>query len=327
MFARSSLLLAAALAGCSASAQGPVRPAPITVIAEPLPLDPADPRRMRVGELAYAGGLKLTASGTSLFGGLSGLDVADDGAFLAQEDVGELIRGRLRLDAAGRLVGVEAVTLQALVDEAGQPYARKVEADAEDVTLTPDGYAVSFEQDHRVLRYPADGSHAVRQAVSPDIFRRNRNEGLEALAWKDGRFYEGAEDGEIWRCDAAPAARADACTSVMPTSPFRGFKLTGLDAAGRGFVAVYRAVDPLHGWRAIVAWLEPADGEGGGPWRARRLATLERPLTRDNMEGIAAVARPGGGFRLYLVSDDNFYSFERTLLLAFDWAGPPPLAR
>ncbi len=39
------------------------------------------------------------------------------------------------------------------------------------------------------------------------------------------------------------------------------------------------------------------------------------------------MARPGGGFRLYLVSDDNFYSFERTLLLAFDWAGPPPLAR
>ena len=323
---RGLALLAAglALAGCEAKAQGSARAAPIAIHAKALPLDASDARRTRVGELTWAGGLQLTATGTSSFGGVSGIDVAEDGGFLAQEDVGALLRGRMRLDARGRLTGVDDATFQLLVDEDGRPYARKRDADAEDVTFTPDGYAISYEGDHRVVLYPSGGGPGRRLPTSPELQARPPNEGLEALAYKDGRLYEGAEDGEIWRCDPSPPG---ACASVMPTSPFPGFKLTGLDGAGRGFVAVYRAVDVLHGWRAIVAWLEPARPDGSGPWRARKLATLDRALTRDNMEGIAAVPRPGGGFRLYLVSDDNFKAFERTLLLAFDWSGPPAQGR
>ena len=47
------------------------------------------------------------------------------------------------------------------------------------------------------------------------------------------------------------------------------------------------------------------------------LATLERPLTVDNFEGLAC--RPGAGAEtlLYLVSDDNFSQDQRTLLLMF----------
>jgi hypothetical protein len=37
------------------------------------------------------------------------------------------------------------------------------------------------------------------------------------------------------------------------------------------------------------------------------------------MEGIAVVALPGRGWRLFLLSDDNFSKDQRTLLLAFDW--------
>jgi hypothetical protein len=42
-------------------------------------------------------------------------------------------------------------------------------------------------------------------------------------------------------------------------------------------------------------------------------------LTVDNLEGVAAVPRPGGVTRFYLVSDDNASPQQRTLLLAFDW--------
>ena len=315
--------LAAALAGCGVRAEAPTRLQPLAIRAEPLQLDAEDRTRNRVGELTWAGGLHLTAPGSTTFGGVSGIDVADDGRFLAQTDTGALLRGRLRLDAAGRLAGVDETTFQPLTDARGRPFTRKMDGDAEDVTLTPDGYAVSFEQDHRVMRYGADGA-GVRLGVAAGAATRPRNLGLEALAWKNGRLYQGAEDGEIWRC--LPAVRAR-CVSVMPRSPYPGYKLTGLDAAGRGFVAVYRDVDILAGWRATIAWLEPAGADGSGPWKARRLAVLGRPLTRDNMEGIAAVPKPGGGFRLYLISDDGFYSFERTLLLAFDWPGPPAIRR
>jgi hypothetical protein len=46
---------------------------------------------------------------------------------------------------------------------------------------------------------------------------------------------------------------------------------------------------------------------------------LAAPMTVDNCEGLAAVLRPDGGVRFYLLSDDNALASQRTLLLAFDW--------
>jgi len=43
------------------------------------------------------------------------------------------------------------------------------------------------------------------------------------------------------------------------------------------------------------------------------------PLSVDNFEGLGVVQRPDGGFRFYLISDDNASASQRTLLLAFDW--------
>ena len=39
---------------------------------------------------------------------------------------------------------------------------------------------------------------------------------------------------------------------------------------------------------------------------------------------MAVVNRPGGVRRLYLISDDNFSRYQRTLLMAFDWTPPKP---
>ena len=43
------------------------------------------------------------------------------------------------------------------------------------------------------------------------------------------------------------------------------------------------------------------------------------PLTRDNFEGLAIVAGAGTTKRLYLLSDNNYSTAQRTYLLAFDW--------
>jgi hypothetical protein len=51
---------------------------------------------------------------------------------------------------------------------------------------------------------------------------------------------------------------------------------------------------------------------------------LRGPLTVDNFEGLAAVPAKDGSIRFYLISDDNFSSSQRTLLLAFDWKPPAP---
>ena len=56
-------------------------------------------------------------------------------------------------------------------------------------------------------------------------------------------------------------------------------------------------------------------GAGGGK-PARRIALDLGVL--DNMEGIAAAPLPDGGTRLWIVSDDNFRPWMRTLLVALD---------
>jgi hypothetical protein len=47
--------------------------------------------------------------------------------------------------------------------------------------------------------------------------------------------------------------------------------------------------------------------------------TMAAPLTIDNFEGVAAVLRPDGGIRVYLLSDDNGSPVQHTYLLTFDW--------
>jgi hypothetical protein len=54
-----------------------------------------------------------------------------------------------------------------------------------------------------------------------------------------------------------------------------------------------------------------------GAGRQARRITLDLGML-DNMEGIAAAPLPNGGMRLWIVSDNNFRPWMRTLLVALD---------
>lgn len=47
------------------------------------------------------------------------------------------------------------------------------------------------------------------------------------------------------------------------------------------------------------------------------LATLEGNHGIDNLEALALERAPDGGMHLWLIADDNFNRWERTLLLRF----------
>ncbi|HTI67459.1 MAG TPA: esterase-like activity of phytase family protein [Caulobacteraceae bacterium] len=296
-------------------------PHAILVVAKPLPFDRERPEERQLGALTYAGGLALTAPGTGGFGGLSGIDVQPDGRFISQSDIGDLLTGRIALDGDGRLTGLSDTAWTKLVDEQGQPFVGpKDKADAEDITYLPGGgYAVSFEQDHRVEAYVGPGPSR-RLGVPAEAAGFPGNTGLEALtAWTDPqgrpRLVEGSEDGRAWSCDA-DGRDCEQILDPVRDGPDKDFSLTGLDALpdGGGMVAVYRAFDLLHGVRALVAWVRPEAAQ-----KVTVLARITAPYTVDNMEGIAAVRNPDGSIRIYLISDDNLNRVQRTMLLAFDW--------
>ena len=81
--------------------------------------------------------------------------------------------------------------------------------------------------------------------------------------------------------------------------------------AGR-LLIVERQLTPL-GFRNFLVELD----RSGDAYRLGRRYRL--PLgRRDNVEAAAIEALPGGGRRLWLMTDDNFHARMRTLLIALD---------
>lgn len=322
-----ALLAAASLAACAPVAELPSAPVPygsaITVASRAVPMDPRDPAHEQLGNFRYAGGLHITSGQTSRLHGLSDLKVWPDGRFLAQGDQADVFEGRIVLNADGRLTSVAEARMSALKDADGQelyPKGQK-EFDTEGVAEFPNGdRLVSFEQHDRMLLYPRDGS-TPRPAPYPDIPYKN-NDGMEALATdpaagRDAYRVGIEETGDIYACRLSTA-----CAKVGHVALTAGEGLAAMERLPGGrwayLLRSYTAV------RGNVVRLRITDAAGAVVDEME----LAKPLTVDNLEGLGAVAGPGGKIRFYIVSDDNFGQYnglptdQRTLMLAFDWSPP-----
>lgn len=313
---------ALALAACSGSSADPP-------IAEQwrglnVTVAPVDFGTETVGRLRYRGGVELS-SPQSEFGGLSGMEVLEDGRLVAISDNGDWFEAALVLNDAGDLVGTRDWRTAFMRDEDGEPFPDKEAGDSEDLAQLTDGrFAVSFEQTQSIRIYDLnrDGPFgpAARGPQLDDIRDLPDNNGLEALTSSgEGELIVGSEgDGtshaRIWR------ARLDARTPVAPSAEYRlepGYSLTSLDRLPDGsYVALERFFAPVIGARARITHFNfDADGAIAN---VELLATIAPPMPVDNFEAISAVRGADGATRLYIVSDDNFSRRQRTLLLAFD---------
>lgn len=277
----------------------------------------------QVGVLRFRGGLVLSAPSESGFGGWSDLEVFDDGRVIAISDDGKWLSARIVLDASGALTGFTDTRIALMRDENGQPFPDKDSADAEDLAQLPDGrFAVSFEQTHeiRIYDFNRDGPFgaATRGPPLADVRQLPPNSSLEALAvTSDGDLIAGAEyAGHLWRVRSAqhsipgPVAR-------YPLEA--GFALTSLDRLPNDdLVALERFYAAPIGSQARVTTIRAQDIDGNRVVEKTELGFLQYGLTLDNFEGVAAVRRADGGVRLYILSDDNFSTRQRTLLYAFD---------
>ena len=79
-------------------------------------------------------------------------------------------------------------------------------------------------------------------------------------------------------------------------------------------------------WCSCGGWIggcHPAEVDVDSPnadgiVAARMLAEFGAAIPRDNYEGLA-VTEDADGMHLWLISDDNFMSFQRTMLLKLRW--------
>lgn len=294
----------------------PAAPVPagpgVTIATEAIPLNPLDPAQAAIGDFRYAGGLVLTSADTSRLHGLSDLWIGPDGSLVAVSDEGDLLKARIRLDAGGRLVGVADARLSVLEGVDGKPLQGKQKSNSEGLAMMAGGdFLISFEEHARILRYPAAGGPPVAAPMPDATFPFNG--GMEALAadpaaGPDAYVVGGEDSGQTWSCRLSAACVAG---PAVPLSD--GYALTAVaPLPGARTAYLLRAWDPIRGSR-IMLTIRAASGE------IDRME-LSRPMSVDNFEGLAA--RPGadGHIRFYLISDDNFSSSQRTLMLAFDWS-------
>jgi len=310
LVAACALVVACATPPAQDAARGPDDA--IVIDVAPVPLNPQDASARAIGDFVYAGGLALTSRQTDQLHGLSDLEVTGTDRLTAVGDLGIILTARLVLDGAGRLAGIADVHLAPLTGEDGRPLVDKTDADAEGLALLADGdRLVSFERRDRIWLYPANGGPP-RPVPSPEA-TFPINGGMEALgsdpdAGADA-YVVGAEvSGDTWTCRVS----VKSCTKSRTVGKSDDFGLSAMKRLpGMRTVYLLRAFDETRGNRISLQIFR------GESLIARM--ELARPATVDNFEGLAAVPRADGGFRFYLLSDDNASATQRTLLLAFDW--------
>lgn len=319
--------LALGLYGLSAhAAQTPEvpRPAPLVVEASAIErFDVATPVGARFGKLVFLGGLQLRSADRD-FGGLSGLRLGPDGrSFTAISDRGSWFRGELVYDGS-RPVGLKDVTRSATPGRDGRPLPGRRGFDTEGLEIDGATAWVSAERVHWLTRYALDAEGRPAGAGTAVALPREAESapgsyGYEAIArLGSGQIAMISEDFRDKKGDNRGflvGGKSPVFFSVKRDGEFMPTDMVRLPD-GR-LALLERRFKPIFALAARIRLLSPQDIAPG--------ATIDGPVameaslaqTIDNFEAIAVHRGPAGETVLTLVSDDNFNSFQRTLLMQF----------
>ena len=349
----SRYLSALSEASCPA---GRAREAPekIGFSAKAVSLQNLNPSRRQVGELTFVAGFHLT-SPDKRFGGLSGIDLLDNGNLLAVSDQGDFVW----IDLAEDGMRPVAARIAAMRDVSGNPLRGKADGDSEGLAVNGGTALVSYERNHRVLAYDLGrcgaaargapivfGGHGepLSEAFGDARIRADANQGAEALAvTRDWQLFTGVETklGDQSPLSARPIeARPEFNLRIGKGAPeFVGLDVleTGADRRDVRAFSLHRSFSPLAGNaiailetdfhrvqdqsgmpRRVASEIDERSHDRFEAGRTRKLAELGILLNIDNFEGIAAKELPDGRVRLYVISDDNFSPSQRTLLFVFE---------
>jgi hypothetical protein len=278
------------------------------------------------GELALTGVWEMT-SPHGWFGGFSALVAAGGTGLIAGTDRG------FRLDIDLGADGPRAVPgSYRFIGISGR--GRKESVDLESLARDPATGTLwaGFENDNFIVRYGADGSRRIRAPAEIAGWSRNSGpETMERLA--DGRFLVIAEGAEDWNGTLHEALLfpGDPVTDDAAPLVFRFAAPDGhdpVDAAqlpdGRMLILLRRVRYAIPArFDTAIAIADPRAIRAGGTWQARIIARMHGGIFADNFEGIAFVpsaADPARG-AVWVVTDDNFSVFQRSLLIRFAWDG------
>jgi hypothetical protein len=187
----------------------------------------------------------------------------------------------------------------------------------------------AFEHVNLFMRMDPDGRRTIRRPTDLADWRPNSGpETMERLA--DGRFVILAEGPEaLGMADRPallvardPAAPGTPLTFRFATEPdYDPVDATQLPD-GRVLILLRRVRYTVPArFDTAIAVADPHAIRAGKVWRGTVIQRLSGGVFADNFEGIAFVAAPDDPARggVWLIADDNFSLFQRSLLVRFAW--------
>jgi hypothetical protein len=288
------------------------------IALRPLQLDPAHHGPRRVGELIFLGAWELGSENEN-FGGISALTALPDGRFIGVSDAGTLIGFGLTND---QRVDRPFIAPLPGSQDAGLSYEDR---DSEGIAHNPDTgqFWVSYEAHHAIRRFSRSFARSTGIIRPAAMQRWPSNVGAECLIrLQDGRFVaipenldkDGTHKALLFSGD--PVEPGTAITEFRYRPP-AGYRVTdGVQLPDGRLTILHRRIGFPDGFSAKVGLVEVVDIGDDTPARPKIIATLASPLLVDNMEGMAATKR-GADTILWLISDNNFSIFQRTLLMKF----------
>jgi hypothetical protein len=321
-----SLGLAQALRSSPALARIDIQAAPI------IAFDPRDEAKTRFGQLEFRGGLVLTSSDQA-FGGISALHMELDGAhFLGVTDQGSWLRGRI-VYHDGRPAGIAEAEIAPMLSADGKPLAARHWYDTESLALGSDGMVyVGIERVEKIVRfdYRKDGLRARGQpiAVPPDFSTFAFNKSLECLAAPPKGAPLGGSLIAVTEHSLDDAGNLR--SFVLKDGQFTRFSVKRSNEFDVSDCAILslgdlllleRRVSPLLGIAMRIRRVPLADIKEGALVDGPALIEADLGYQIDNMEGIAVHRNGQGEAILTVMSDDNFSTLQRTLMLQFALVG------
>jgi hypothetical protein len=286
---------------------------------KPLPLVTDGKAPAKIGALEFMGAWELRSDNLN-FGGLSALTALRDGRFLGISDAGMMIG----FDPPGTNTGIS--TFIAPLPAAFGAKVSYQDRDSESMTqdLESGRLWVSYEGKAAIRRMPPTFSR-IDGVVRNDALRGwDGNSGGEALVrLSDGRFLLFSEDQD--RDDGSYDALLFSGDPVEPDSrvihfgyrPPAGHKPTDAVQLPDGRVLIVnRRLGFPDGFTIKLTLIDPEAIIEDQVIARRVIATLASPLLRDNMEGIT-LTEENGQTIVWMISDNNFNIWQRTLLMKF----------
>ena len=290
-----------------------------TIIARPLVYS-AD----KAGMLRFVRGWHLTSPNRT-FGGFSALAIIGPDRFQLVGDGG--YGARLTLHSDGR---VEDPRIALLPSPSGKA-RRKSQSDFEAMAFDPVSGKlwVALEGLNEVWRIDTKLTRIESRAKlpKPDWPANRGPEAMVRLA--GGRtmvFSEDADDDSrgraAWLFEGDPAMPGTKATRFFYDSEGKGLVSDAAPLPDGRILLVHRKLGLSPVFTTILAIADPADVRVGAIIRSRTTGRVPVPLA-ENYEGAAVEVRGGRTF-LWLASDDNFNSWQRSLLAEFELVGLPP---